>query len=310
MKQRIDDFLAYLTADRGYSSQTISTYRVTLYAFADYVQHTEESITWESVDADLVRCWMADRMARNTHGRTIARDLSALRSLYRYFNRMGIATHNPARFITNPKVDKPLPVFLKETEMDKLLDHTAFPDSLEGRRDRLILLTLYSTGLRASELLGLTIKEIDLANSELKVTGKRNKQRIVPFGQELNTALRNYLSERTAHEGPLSPSSHLFVNSDGKVLSYTKMQQMVKTYLATVTTAQRRTPHVLRHTFATTMLNNGADLSAVKSLLGHESLVTTEVYTHISFASLRNEYNKAHPRTCHDGKDKQDEEET
>lgn len=298
MEARIMDFLAYLVSDRGYSSHTVDTYRVTLFEFMQFVQATDSTLDWEHIDADVVRGWMAHRMRRQIGARTVNRDLSALRTFYRYLNRLGVTQNNPACAVQNTKAGKVLPVFLKQKEMDRLFDHTAFPDTLEGLCHRLILLTFYHTGIRLSELLGLTLGAVDLSGNELKVTGKRNKQRIVPFGAELSEAIRHYLAARRAAGESLSATSHLFVGAEGQPLAAPKVREMVRTYLSTVTTAHRRTPHVLRHTFATALLNNGADLTAVKALLGHESLAATEVYTHVSFASLRNEYEKAHPRSA------------
>lgn len=296
MNQRIRQFLEYLTADRGYSPATVQTYLGSLQGFSAYVRGKDETMGWEAVDADLIRGWMAERMKEHTQARTVKRDLSALRSFYRYLMQVGVVTVNPTRLVQNPKAGKSLPAFVKQTEMDRLLDHTAFPDDMEGMRDRLILLTFYTTGIRVSELVSLNVGNVSVAGRELKVTGKRNKQRIVPFGSELAENLHSYLSCRAAEGETFSSDSPLFVDRRGGRLTTAAVRERVRFYLSLVTTQQKRTPHVLRHTFATVMLNNGADLGAVKELLGHESLAATEIYTHTTFAELRKEYEKAHPR--------------
>lgn len=296
MNQRIQQFLEYLTADRGYSPATVQTYLGSLQGFCAYVRGKDETMGWDAVDADLIRGWMAERMDGQAQARTVKRDLSALRSFYRYLMQLHVVDRNPTRLVQNPKAGKTLPTFVKQSEMDRLLDHTAFPETIEGIRDHLILLTFYSTGLRVSELVGLNVGHLHLSVAELKVTGKRNKQRIVPFGLELTRELQNYLSAREANGEVLEADTPLYVDVKGCRITIPAVRQIVKYYLSQVTTQQKRTPHVLRHTFATVMLNNGADLGAVKELLGHESLATTEIYTHTSFAELRKEYEKAHPR--------------
>ena len=296
------DFLEYIAADKGCSPLTVQSYGVALRQFREFFTGLDATWTWTDVDADVVRRWVAARRAEGIHPRTLQRSLSALRSFYRYLIRTDRATRNPAYGVHNPKADKPLPAFVRPKEMDRLLDHTAFPDDFFGRRDHLILLMLYSTGLRRSELVALNVGDIDLASSELKVTGKRNKQRIIPFGTELHEALRSFISELSARpcgdSSLTSPAEHpLFPSKRGGRIASGTVGKVVHDYLSLVTTQRRRTPHVLRHTFATALLNGGADLEAVRALLGHESLRTTEIYTHASFAELRKEYAKAHPRS-------------
>ena len=290
----ISQFLNYLLADKGYSPQTIAKYRQDLISFRDFFVALEQKLDWETVDSDIVRQWMAAEMGRNVSARTMKRSLSALRSFYRYLMRMGLAKADPAHKIVNPKADKPLPVFVKEAEMNRLFDEVKFPKGFVGMRDYLILLTFYSTGMRVAELEGLDVEVLSFERRELRVTGKRNKQRVIPFGQELAMRMQEYLAERS--KLPCGCVGALFVRPDGKRLAAAEVRVIVKQYLSLVTSQKRRGPHVVRHTFATVMLNNGAELEAVKELLGHESLATTEVYTHTTFAELRKEYEKAHPR--------------
>lgn len=309
--ERIESFLTYLTADKGYSPQTVSKYEACLRAFRAFFLGKDAAWTWTDIDTDVVRAWVAHQHEQGLHPHTIHAGLSALRSFYRYLMRMNLAQRNPAALVRNPKADKPLPTFLKQEEMNRLLDDTPFPDSFEGRRDHLVLLLLYWTGMRRAELVGLNVEDVDLKGGELKVTGKRNKQRILPFGAEVREAISSYLAERAVLVadggedcGPRSGALLVYRPSRPKAAAYrritaVKVQSTVRHYLSLVTTQRKRSPHVLRHTFATVMLNNGADLEAVKELLGHESLNTTEIYTHTTFAELQKEYEKAHPRSQH-----------
>ena len=293
----INEFLEYLIAEKGYSQQTVITYRTAISDFVNFVAALDEDLDWNSIDVDIIRRWIAQRRENGTDARTVKKQLSALRTMYRYLMIMGITDKNPARLVTNPKVAKRLPTFLKQSEMDRLFDDTEFDDNFEGHRDHLILLTFYSTGIRLSELVGLDDRDVDLDQMQLKVTGKRNKQRIIPYGDEFGDSLRQYLAERDAFAKQFEGSTSLFLNErNGQRMTPAKVRNLVKRYLSMVTTQQRNSPHVLRHTFATAMLNHQADLQSVKELLGHESLSTTEIYTHTTFEQLKEMYNQAHPR--------------
>lgn len=290
----VDDFLSYLKADRGYSIRTVNTYGDALESVEKFFKATDESIDWLNLDADVVRNWMMAEMQRGENPRTICKQLSALRSFYKYLRRMGRIDHNPMQRIQNPKTHKPLPSFLKQSEVDRLFDEVQFPEGYIGLLHRLVLLTFYHTGIRLSELVGLNVEDINLAHQELKVTGKRNKQRIVPFGDELSVAIKDFLVVRNTQSQ--TKSGPLFLNQKNERINKQAVSKIVKVYLSLVTTQKKKSPHVLRHTFATAMLNNGADLEAIKELLGHESVQTTEVYTHTTFADLKKEYKLAHPR--------------
>ena len=206
---------------------------------------------------------------------------------------MGECRSNPAEAVHGPKCGKPLPAFLDERAMDRLLDDVTFAPDFAGQRDRYVLLLFYSTGIRLAELIGLDVDDIDRSAQTLKVTGKRNKQRLIPFGQELADATRRYLAlRRQAFPAAGLP---LVLGDDGLRISRSKVAVMVRKYLSAVTTMKKKSPHVLRHTFATVMLNHGADIEAVRELLGHESLATTAIYMHTTFAELKKEYELAHP---------------
>lgn len=291
--QEVEDFLAYLTGDRGYSMRTIVTYRGALEDFENFFRSLDSGLDWNTLDADVIRRWLALQMDAGCTGRTMAKKLSALRSFFRYRLRMGLMEVNPVSLVKNPKAVHKLPAFIREGEMDRLFDEVQFPDDYIGQRDYCILLTFYNTGIRVSELIGLDMHDVDLSKGELKVTGKRNKQRIVPFGKELTDVLSFYMEARSALQ-PSTPA--LFLNSHKVRISYMAVRKVVESYLSLVTTQKKKSPHVLRHTFATMMLNHGADLEAIKELLGHESIATTEVYTHTTFAELKKEYEQAHPR--------------
>ena len=294
----VADFIDYLRVDCGYSATTLRTYRSDLEALERWLAGVDESQSLTTVDRDLIRRWVAAEGARGVKPQTIKRMLSSLRTFFKYLLRQGLVKTDPMRLVSNPKLPRPLPAFVRENEMNRLLDHTAFPDTFAGRRDHLILLTFYTTGMRLSELVGLNVDSFSWPRSEVKVLGKRNKHRVIPFGAELYAHLQNYLAERCrvcdTDDGPF------FIDGEGKRLTAPKVRETVKHYLGLVTTAHKRTPHVLRHTFATAMLNNGADLEAVKDLLGHESVATTQIYTHAAFNELRQAYLHAHPRATAD----------
>lgn len=295
--QDIEAFENYLRNERNYSKSTITAYTAALEAFRQYLDSLEESVTWQALTADVVRNWIIVKMDQGLNPKTVNLALSAIRSFYKFLLIRGRVTKDPVHNLRGPKKEKSLPSFVKESEMDRLLDGDNFPDDFEGRRDRLILLTFYSTGVRLSELVGIDIPDVDFDQQQLKVTGKRNKQRIIPFAKELKDELQKYISERQGLTNVLSEELALFVEpTSGKRISRAKVESRVKEYLSMVTTVKRRTPHTLRHSFATSMLNNNADLQSVKELLGHESLSTTEIYTHTTLEELKQMYNQAHPR--------------
>ena len=293
-----DDFLNYLRYERNYSERTVQSYGEDLKAFESYFKNSEdhEPQTWESVDSDVIRDWMEHMMDKGNNATSINRRLSALRSFYRFALARGMVQRDPAHGVTGPKKAKVLPQFVKEKEMDQLLDEMHWQeDDYKDVRARTIIITFYTTGIRLSELTGLDDAMVDFENCQLKVTGKRNKQRIIPFGEELKESLRRYMDIRDNTFG-VRQTTALFVSDKGKRMTSPQVRDIVKARLAQVSTLKKRSPHVLRHTFATTMLNHDAGLESVKKLLGHESLTTTEIYTHTTFEQLKRVYEKAHPR--------------
>lgn len=289
-----DSFLDYLQYERNYSEETIKSYREDLRQFEEFAREEIGDSAPSEVKAELVREWIVSLMDRGYTSTSINRKLSSLRSFYKFLLRKGEVAVNPLRKITGPKNKKPLPAFLRESDMDRLLDEVDFGEGFKGCRDHMIIEMFYATGVRLSELIGLDNKDVDFSSSLIKVTGKRNKQRLIPFGEELKIAMTEYVDVR--NEAVPVRTDAFFVRENGERLSRSIVENLVKRNLSKVVTLKKRSPHVLRHTFATTMLNHDAELGAIKELLGHESLATTEVYTHTTFEELKKVYNLAHPR--------------
>lgn len=292
---KIDRFLDYLKLERNYSRLTVLKYESCLRLFEEYFKNLNAELEWESVDADVIRDWMESMMDSGLTAATVNGRLSAVRSFYRFALKKGLVENDPAHTITGPKREKPLPKFIREKDMDRLLQPEMWGDTYKDICARTIILLFYETGMRVGELVMLDDDMVDLDNRQLKVTGKRNKQRIIPFGAELEQALRDFV--RMRDEQVERTEKGFFVTEKGRRVTYEQVRRMVKNHLGRVTTQQKRTPHVLRHTFATTMLNHEAGLESVKQLLGHESLATTEIYTHTTFEQLKKVYEKAHPRS-------------
>ena len=290
----INQFLNYLRYERSASSQTVQTYEESLREFESYISLRDSGLSLQAVDADLIRDWMESLMDKGNTASTINKKLSALRSFYRFSLKRGLVEKDPAHVVTGPKKSKPLPQFLREGEMDKLLDQLEWGNDYKDVRARTILLLLYEAGLRRSELTGLNDSNIDFNECQLKVTGKRNKQRTIPFGEELAEALSKYIAMRD--EQFENSEGAVFLDDKGGRITGAQVYNIVRKNLSLVTSLKKRSPHVLRHSFATAMLNNGAGLESIKNLLGHESVSTTEIYTHTTFEQLKRVYKEAHPR--------------
>ena len=290
----INEFLNYLKFERNRSDLTIKNYGEDLRAFKEFYGNLDSRLSWKSIDSDVIREWMESMMDKGNNATSINRRLSALRSFYRFALARKLVDKDPVHGVTGPKKGRPLPQFLKENEMDRLLDAESWTEGFEDVRDRTIIMTFYETGIRLSELIGLDDSMVDFSNRQLKVTGKRNKQRVIPFGEELLAMLRDYMKCRDREVNLQSEA--LFVTAKGQRMTSSQVREGVRKNLSKVCTLKKRTPHVLRHTFATAMLNNKAGIESVKKLLGHESLSTTEIYTHTTFEQLKREYYSAHPR--------------
>ena len=295
----IDSFLDYLRYERNYSNYTIEAYSKDLRQFEEYVKLNKESIFVPGdVDADLVRSWIVSLMDEKISPVSVNRKLSSLKSFFKFLMKQGSISVNPLRLITGPKTKKPLPYFVRDKEMELLLDGDGFDEDFEGVRDRLILEMLYDTGIRRSELIGIQDSDVDFGAMQVRVTGKRNKQRLIPFAEGLKNLIQAYTEVRNREVG--SESGWFFVRKNGEQLSVGIVYTIVKKKLSEIPTLAKRSPHVLRHSFATSMLNNGAELNAVKELLGHSSLASTSVYTHTTFEELKKVYH-AHPRAKKEG---------
>ena len=295
----IDSFLDYLRYERNYSNYTIEAYSKDLRQFEEYVKLNKESVFVPGdVDADLVRSWIVSLMDEKISPVSVNRKLSSLKSFFKFLMKQGSISVNPLRLITGPKTKKPLPYFVRDKEMELLLDGDGFDEDFEGVRDRLILEMLYDTDIRRSELIGIQDSDVDFGAMQIRVTGKRNKQRLIPFAEGLKNLIQAYTEVRNREVG--SESGWFFVRKNGEQLSAGIVYTIVKKKLSEIPTLAKRSPHVLRHSFATSMLNNGAELNAVKELLGHSSLASTSVYTHTTFEEFKKVYH-AHPRAKKEG---------
>lgn len=297
-KQRmiVDKFLQFIRVERRLSESTVETYTVTLRLFRDYLAGLPEPRELVAADSDNIRDWITLLMEEKHSAAYVNRSLVALRTFFKFCLLSGEIVVDPVRTITGPKKPKRIPQFIDEKDMDKLLSQLEEQtDDFNIVRARTIIYVLYLTGLRASELLSLDDNMIDFVNKEIKVTGKRNKQRIIPFAQELQDVICCYIALRD--ENIERTDNALFVGNKGKRLTYGQLRKIVKENLSLVSTMKRLSPHLLRHTFATSMLNHDANLESIQKILGHQSLNATEIYTHTTFEQLKRIYNEAHPRS-------------
>ena len=290
----IDQFLSYLRYERNRSPLTVRWYEESLRDFETYIRGVDDYLSLSTVDADVIRGWVERMMDEGKKPATVNRGLSAVKTFYRFALSRKLVEKDPAHGIIGPKKSKPLPQYVREGDMNRLLDEYLQGDEYNKVRARTIIIVFYETGIRLAELIGLNDEDVDFDSMQLKVTGKRDKQRIVPFGAEMAEALQQYMALRDTEVERQEPG--LFLSNKGRRVSREMVRNLVKQSLSEVTTLRKRSPHVLRHSFATAMLNNGAGLESVKKLLGHESLETTEIYTHTTFEQLKRVYNEAHPR--------------
>jgi len=290
---RIDEFLIYLQAEKRYAANTIKAYQTVLNQFHAFCQNLGK----EGMDLHYktIRLWVVSQMDSGISPRTVHRKLTTLRTYCKYLIKEGELDANPLDRVLKPKMNKRTPVFVDERNMDHLLNEFAFGDDFEGVRNRLVIDLLYQTGMRRSEILGLKTWSVDHEGKSIKVRGKRDKERMIPLNEELIQSIDGYLALRT--QVVTDPGEDaLMVTARGRPAYESLIYRIVKKYLALVTTLDKKSPHVLRHTFATHMLNRGADLNAIKELLGHANLSATQVYTHNTFKKLKSIYNQAHPR--------------
>jgi integrase/recombinase XerC len=290
-------FLSHLQYERRYSSNTLIAYENDLTQFFDYLKKEYQTDNIQDITHFYIRSWIVGLIDAKITPRSVNRKITALKSFFRFLMREKLLSQNPMIKVQSPKVGKKLPVFIDESKMENLFTEIKFEGGFQGVRDKTILELFYGTGMRLTELVNLEVKAIDFGNQSIKVLGKRNKERILPLSNSLIASLRTYLNERELFLNEKSGSGlTLFVDNRCNKI-YTKfVYRLVKKYLGMVTTGDKKHPHILRHTFATHLLNHGAEINAVKELLGHSSLAATEVYTHNTIEKLKNIYNQAHPK--------------
>ncbi len=291
----IEQFLQYLEFEKKYSKHTLTAYGEDLKQFFFFIESAFGATTEKEITHQHIRSWLVELMKDKSSARTVRRKLSSLKSFYKFLIRQNILTKNPLQKVVSPKPSKRLPVFVEEKNMETLLNEIGFPDNFTGLRDKLTIELLYSGGFRRSEIINLTIPNLDLEQLQLKVLGKGNKERIVPLNPKLKEMVSRYLEQRNIIE-MATAHNFLLVMDNGKKMYDKFVYQLVKKYLNLVTTIDKKSPHVLRHSFATHLSNEGADLNAIKELLGHSSLAATQVYTHNTIEKLKKAFKQAHPR--------------
>ncbi|MBV9963622.1 MAG: tyrosine-type recombinase/integrase [Parafilimonas sp.] len=285
-------FVNYLRFQKRYSHHTIVSYQNDLEQFLNFIISDFKTPSIKEISPSIIRTWLAGLKEQNFTSKSINRKISTLKSFFKFLMKEEVIDATPMSIISAPKIGKRLPVYVEEKDMQTLFAYVEFADNWKGRTEKLILQLFYSTGMRISELINLKKGQVDVSYSHLKVLGKGNKERIIPVNKELLAQLLNYISSRPGN----ATSENVFVNEMGKNLYAKQVYNIVKKHLSLVTTVQKKSPHILRHSFATHLANNGADLNAVKELLGHSSLAATQVYTHNSIGKLKEVFNKAHPK--------------
>lgn len=290
----ISSFIAYIQFEKRYSPHTIRAYEDDLGQFFQFLEDQFGSLAIEEVNHSLVRSWLASLKDAGLTAKSINRKISSLKSFYKHLIRIGRVQQNPMGKVVAPKTSRRLPAYLEKKQVETLFREVEFSNDFEGVTQRLVLELLYQTGMRLSELIHLRTDQLDLGQCSLKVLGKGNKERILPIGESLRQSLQTYLQLKT--ELPEADTTVVLVNAKGKRLYPKYVYRLVKSQLSKVTTLDKRSPHILRHSFATHLMNNGADLNAVKELLGHSSLAATQVYTHNTIEKLKDIHRQAHPK--------------
>ena len=288
-------FLEYLSFEKKYSAHTVKAYGTDLKSFRSFCFEEYESEQIDELDYSSIRNWIVALVDSGISNRSVNRKLSSLKAYYRFLQGIGSIQHNPLAKHKALKTSKKVEIPFSEEEMDKVVRAVQYPDTFEGRRDRLIIQLLYTTGIRRAELIGLKMADVDTGSNQLKVLGKRNKERIVPLVKDMVEAFSTYFEYRDRLP-QRADDQYVFLLKSGVKIYETLVYRVVNSYFSEVSSKYKRSPHILRHTFATHLLNNGADLNSVKELLGHSSLASTQVYTHNSIAELKKVHEKAHPR--------------
>ena len=285
----LKEFINYIQSEKRYSDYTITSYKVDLNQFFNYLIEEYKIDTPKNVTFKIVRNWISYLLESGLKPRSVNRKISSLKSYFKFLVISNYSDSNPTLKITSPKTSKRLPVFIEKEKINSLLDTKFFDDNFIGYRDKLIIELFYFTGIRLSELLNISIKDVDFNNSQIKVLGKRNKERLIPLTYTLISELKNYINNNNLN-------SYLFVDENNKKLYSKKVYRIVNKYISKVSSLKKKSPHILRHSFATHMLNNGADINAIKEILGHANLSATQIYTHNSIKKLKNVHKQAHPK--------------
>lgn len=290
-----DSFLEYLKFEKRYSPHTIRSYQDDLIFFFDYLQMNFGELSLSEIKPTFIRSWLAHQKEQDASAKTINRRISTLKSFFKYQLRQEKVEVSPMITIVSPRQSKRLPVYVEQKDIALLFNHIEFPDNWEGCMNKMIMSLLYCSGMRLSELIALKESHVDLVKGSLKILGKGNKERLIPLSNEMKGLLALYVEEKHRHFDSAA-QEYLLINEKGKKLYPKYVQMVVKKYLSLITTVSKKSPHVLRHTFATHLMNNGAELNAVKELLGHSSLAATQVYTHNTIEKLKDIHKKAHPK--------------
>jgi len=297
MQLLVEAFLGHLGKEKRFSHHTVTAYAKDLQQFVSFIQDGLQIRSIAEVDHHDIRSWIVSILEdENLQPSTVNRKISCLRSFFKFLAREGNIVKDPMVRITSLKTSRKLPMFIEQAQMERLLDDIDFGEGFAGLRDHLIIDLLYNTGMRRAELTGLNVSDVNFSKQELKALGKRNKERIIPLSHRMTNNIKEYLASRKTEFGSEDFDVALLVDDDGKRMTDSLVYRKVNKYLRLVTTIEKKSPHILRHTFATHMLNNGADLNAIKEILGHANLSATQVYTHNTIEKLKQIYEQAHPR--------------
>jgi len=288
-------FLEYLKFEKRYSHHTIRSYQDDLSFFFEYLDFEYPDLSLREIKSTFIRSWLAKQKEKGASAKTINRRISTLKSFFKYQLRQEAIETSPMTTIVSPKQSKRLPNYVEQKDTEVLFGYVEFPDNWEGWMNKMILELLYCSGMRLSELISLKETQVDLHKNNLKILGKGNKERIIPFSNEMKLNIEGYLAQKSSRFGKTA-AEFLLVNEKGRKLYPKYVQMVVKKYLSLITTIDKKSPHVLRHSFATHLMNNGAELNAVKELLGHSSLAATQIYTHNTIEKLKDIHKKAHPK--------------
>ncbi len=293
---KTNEFIQYISFEKRYSNHTVKAYKKDLEQFFNFALEYYDVDDIKSIDHNIIRSWIVFLIGQSVTARTINRKISSLKSFYKFLLKKGIVKINPLNKIITPKTSSRLPQFIEEEKIDALLNKVDFGNNFNGKRDKLIIEIFYATGIRLSELINIKVNDISFQQSTIKVLGKRNKERIIPFNKKLGDNIKDYLNLKNRVFKEEEAGKYLFVTNKGKKIYSKLIYRIVTKHLNQVTTLSKKSPHVLRHTFATHLLNQGADLNAIKEILGHANLSATQVYTHTTIEKLKIIHHKSHPR--------------